>query len=389
MKGAIVLAAGYSSRMGSFKPLLDVGGEPAVVRAIRSVAAADETAAVTGWQREKLQALIARENAVELYNPDYDSGMFSSVLTGIRYFAGRGAEGVLLMPCDCPCVPAEVSKILLEQSGDRLAVPVYRGKKGHPLWIPASFFPEILEHDGSMGLKGVTLRHEEEMLRIPVPYEGAVLDMDRPEDYEKILGFASRPSLESLAAGRRFILLRHGETVPHSGKIFVGWYDVALSDRGVKQAHDLARKLSETELRSEAVYTGLLRRAAVTAGIIASALGLPVRQYAGLNEICLGSWDGQLIDDIRKKYPAEYERRGKNLMTYKPDDVSECFFDLQYRCVSCLRDILASDDSRDILIVSHAGVIKCLYGNLMGRDIEWAFDRCRPGKGEYVTVDLR
>ena len=164
---------------------------------------------------------------------------------------------------------------------------------------------------------------------------------------------------------------------------------MALSDRGVKQAHDLARKLSETELRSEAVYTGLLRRAAVTAGIIASALGLPVRQYAGLNEICLGSWDGQLIDDIRKKYPAEYERRGKNLMTYKPDDVSECFFDLQYRCVSCLRDILASDDSRDILIVSHAGVIKCLYGNLMGRDIEWAFDRCRPGKGEYVTVDLR
>ena len=142
MTGAIVLAAGYSSRMGSFKPLLEVGGEPALVRAIRSVSAADETSVVTGWQREKLQALISLENAAELYNPDYDRGMFTSVLTGIRYFADRGAEGVLLLPCDCPCVPPEAVRTLLEQSDGRLAVPVYRGKKGHPLWIPALFFPK-------------------------------------------------------------------------------------------------------------------------------------------------------------------------------------------------------------------------------------------------------
>ncbi len=389
MTGAIVLAAGYSSRMGSFKPLLDVGGEPSLVRAVRSVAAADETAVVTGRLRERLRALIAREGAVELYNPDYDDGMFSSVLTGIRYFAGRNADGVLLLPCDCPCVPAEVSKILLEQAGDRLAVPVYRGKKGHPLWIPASFFPEILAHDGTMGLKGVTLRHEEEILRVPVPYEGAVLDMDRPEDYERILSFASRPSLSELAAGRRFMLMRHGDTVPHAGKIFVGWYDVPLSEKGVEQARELAAVLSETKPEAEAVYTSELRRAHAAAEVIAASLGLPVRRLPGLNEIRLGSWDGRLIEDIKREFPAEYERRGRNLMTYKPDDVSECFFDLQYRCVSCLRDILASDRSRDILIVSHAGVIKCLYGNLLGRDIEWAFDRCRPAKGEYITVDLR
>lgn len=386
MTGAIVLAAGYSSRMGAFKPLLDIGGEPALSKAILSVAAADEVAVVTGFRREDLQGLTARHNAVEIYNPDYDKGMFSSVRAGIEYFAGRQARGVLLLPCDCPAVPPQAVRTLMEQAGDRFAVPVYRGKKGHPLWIPASMFKEILAHDGTMGLKGVTLAHDEEMLRLDMPYEGVVLDMDEPKDYEKILSFASVPPLEELAAGRRFILMRHGETVRHAGKIFVGWYNTPLSPGGMEQARQGAERLAGMGLHPQAVYCGTLDRAVTAAREAAAALAVPVEQHAALNEICLGAWDGRLIDDIKKEYPAEYERRGRQLMTYKFDDRAESFYDLQYRVISCLREMLTRDKSRDIVIVSHAGVMKCLYGNLLGHDVEWAFDRFRPEKGEIVEL---
>ena len=387
MIGAVVLAAGYSSRMGAFKPLLELEGVPALSLAIRCVRAAGaECAVVTGHRRGELGPLIAAELATELYNPAYDDGMFTSVQAGVRYFAARQAEGVLLLPCDCPAVPAEAVRELLARAGEEFAVLTYRGKKGHPLWIPARFFEEILSHDGQNGLKGVTLRHEGDLLRLEVPFEGVVLDMDRPADYEKLKSFRAAPSLPSLAAGRRFFLVRHGATELHSGKVIMGRYDAHLSDLGREQMAALGKRLAAEDLQARVIYASPLRRARDSADILSAALGLPVETVPGLEEISLGAWDGRLIEDIKKEYPAEYARRGKYLMSYKFDADSESFYDVQYRAAAALKDLLGRDNSRDILLVSHAGVLKCLYGNLLGKDIDWAFSRFRPEKGEMAVV---
>ena len=75
MIGGVVLAAGFSSRMGAFKPLLEVAGVPALARSIRCLAgAADEVAVITGNRAGDLTDLIAREGAKALYNPDYARG---------------------------------------------------------------------------------------------------------------------------------------------------------------------------------------------------------------------------------------------------------------------------------------------------------------------------
>ena len=83
MIGGVVLAAGYSSRMGDFKPLLPVAGVPALKRCIDTLTAAGaETAVVTGFRREELAPLVREWGACEIVNPDYGAGMFTSVLAG-------------------------------------------------------------------------------------------------------------------------------------------------------------------------------------------------------------------------------------------------------------------------------------------------------------------
>jgi CTP:molybdopterin cytidylyltransferase MocA/broad specificity phosphatase PhoE len=391
MTGAVILAAGYSSRMGAFKPLLEVGGLSVLARVIRCLRAggADIVCVVTGHNRELLKNIISGEGAAEIFNPDYNDGMFTSVRAGVRYFADKNTDGILLTPADYPLIPSIAVKKLLAAANNnvnKFAVPVFKGAKGHPLYIPSRFYGEILAHDGTGGLKGVTQRCESEVLRVDMPYEGVMLDMDELSDYKNIMS-SININLTQISKGRRFILLRHGDTQRHADRVFIGQYDVALSQEGILQAERAAEELAGLKLSAKAVYCGSLIRVKATAEIIAGRLKLPVCILPGLNEMSLGAWDGRMIEVIKKEYPAEYQRRGDDLLKYKFDADAENFYDLQYRTADCLTKILSEDDSRDIIIASHSGVIKCLFGSLNGHDIDWAYSRCKPNKGEYIVIN--
>ncbi len=389
MIGGVILAAGYSSRMGDFKPLLPVAGVPALKRCIDTLTAAGAAAAaVTGYRREELSPLLRSWGAAEVVNPDYDKGMFTSVLAGVGYFAERGAEGVLLLPCDCAAVPKEAVRQLIACAGDRgeYALPTYEGKNGHPLFIPRRYFAELLGFAGPGGLKGARDLHGDSLLRLPMPWQGTVLDMDTPEDYAALCRYAEPDALASLAAGRRFWLLRHGATELHSGKVVMGRYDARLSDLGREQMEAAGARLASEKLRAGALYVSPLRRARDSGEIVNRHLGLPLRETEAFAEISLGAWDGLLIEDVKKKWPAAYARRGEYLMSYRFDEGSESFYMVQHRVRRGLLALLEKDSSPDILILSHAGVIKCLWGMLQGRDIDWAFPLCRPDKGELLML---
>ncbi len=389
MIGGVILAAGYSSRMGDFKPLLPVAGVPALKRSVDVLAAAGaEVAVVTGYRREALSPLVEAWGAAEIVNPDYAEGMFTSVLAGVRHFAERGAEMILLLPCDCAAVPKEAVRQLIACAGDKgeYALPTYMGKNGHPLLIPRRYFREILHFSGPGGLKGARSLHEEALLRLPMPWEGTVLDMDTPEDYAALCAYAQDDGLAELAAGRRFWLIRHGATELHSGKIVMGRYDARLSEAGKAQMEALGRRLTGEKLRASALYTSPLRRARDSAELVNASLGLPIREVEAFSEISLGAWDGMLIEDVKKRWPAEYARRGEYLTSYRFDEESESFYMVQERVRRALAELLKKDPSPDILILSHAGVVKCLWGLLQGRDIDWAFPRYRPDKGELTVL---
>ena len=397
----LILRAGYSSRMGSFKPLLPIGDMTAVERISDTLkkAGIEKIIGVTGFQRERLCPVLASEGITEAYNPDFEQGMFTSIKTGIaEAMRSKPPEGFFLMLVDCPLVPPEVLDLILkkhQESPDALIVPCYHGKKGHPLFIPARYAEEILSFDGDGGLKAITNRHEDQMIRLEVGKEAVVLDMDTPEGYEEILEYYGKPSedasLEEELKGKRLFLVRHGEIRQHSEKIFLGQADIPLSEKGKEQAADAAEKLMQFGISANRIYTSDLSRAAETAEIIKDELmgEIILIKEPRLREMSLGEWDGRFISEIREQFPEEYQKRGEKLLTYKFGHNSENFYDLQYRAVKGLRHILkaereSADGSRDIVVVSHSGVIHAILSSLYHTDLGEEIRKPLPNGG--ITV---
>ena len=416
--GAIILAAGLSSRMKAFKPMLPVDGRPAVTGLAESLRAAgvQDIIIVTGHERQQLQEEIDRERMIECVNGNYADGMFTSIQAGFAKAGQAFPEkaGWFLVPADCPLITIRTFKELMTameeaEAGSgaehaRLYVPVYEGKKGHPLLIPREWIAEILDHDGAGGLKAVTDRYPDQMVRVPVPDEEILLDMDTPEGYEDICEFVDRgfrrEKLNVLSSRKRVFLVRHGQTRQHEEPMFIGQYDVPLSEEGLDQARELGWEIAEAMAADvfaeknyvegvslgreplpaiERIYCSDLSRSVDTAQLIADAVNqrferdevrVDIRPVKELREIALGSWDGRPVREIRETEPEAYERRGRDLFVYKTGNDAENFYDLQYRAVGALRRILQEDYARNIIIVAHEGVLRAIENNLNGLRVD-------------------
>ena len=402
---AVILAAGFSSRMKAFKPLMQTGGITALERLVGSVrqAGIDDIVVVTGYNRELLLPALERAGAVEANNPGYASGMFSSIKAGIERASSLygDASGFFLMPVDCPLIDSDTVKKLEERIADgesresscNFYVPVFEGKKGHPLYIPACYAREICTYEGEGGLKAITDRYWDRMVRVPVDAEGCLLDMDTPEGYEEILAFLEagcrREPLESLAAGRRIFLVRHGQTRQHAEKMFIGQYDVPLSDEGRRQMEATAKEMSALKPYVKTIYSSDLDRSAESAEILNGVIYescAKVMEKRGLREISLGLWDGVPVRMVKEGYPEQYERRGRDMFAFKTGNRAENFYDMQYRAVKTLRGILESDESEDIVIVAHSGVIRALENNLKGLRVDDPWETLPKGGFRVVKV---
>jgi molybdenum cofactor cytidylyltransferase len=195
MTVAILPAAGASRRMGRPKLLLPVGGRPmvaGVVEALRG-GGVDEVVLVTAPGDEALQAW-AREAGVALaINPDPERGMLSTIREGIAALGGaaglsRRGEILLVSPADLPNLRSSTVAELLHrmmETGAPIGVPIFHGKRGHPLAIAPRLIPEIDSLDPNVGLKQLRDRHEAELLEVQTEDSGAIQDVDTPEDYRR------------------------------------------------------------------------------------------------------------------------------------------------------------------------------------------------------------
>ena len=410
---AVILAAGYSSRMKAFKPLLPVGEMTAVDR---SITAAKETgvldiAVVTGHNREMLASSIKKAavgscgtqvNVFEAYNATFADGMFSSIKTGISAVRQRAphVKGIFLMPVDCPLISSAVlDELMARTTVDDFCVPVFEGKKGHPLFVPEKYFDEICGYDGPGGLKAITDKYWDKMKRVPVAEEGCIMDMDTPEGYEEIKRLLQngcrREPLREVAKGRKIFLIRHGQTRQHAEKMFIGRYDVPLADGAEKEVAEMAYRLEKEIFHENSdgqrikIYTSPLLRAKQTAEIIKETLAernMELCIEKDLQEISLGEWDGRPVREVREMYPEEYERRGQDMFAFKTGNKAENFYDVQYRSVKALRRIFETDPSTVIMIVSHSAVIRSLENNLKGLKVD---DIWKPiGKCDYRSMEF-
>ena len=399
----LIIAGGYSSRMGDFKPLLPVKGKPLIEDRILSMAKAGISPifVVTGYKRDELETIIDNVSSqispeiqvAIVYNPDYDQGMFTSIkagIEGISKYSERASEntinGIILLPVDYPLIN-ENHYIKLYTAWlvnpQQFAVPCYYGKKGHPLLIPKRAWNDIITYRGNKGLKGITNEYEDrdDILRVEMNDERVILDMDTPTDYNTVLEWDPEDTVENriLAFKGRLFLVRHGETELHKEKIFLGQTDVHLSEIGRKQAANVAKELSGWKLKEPLLISSDLSRARETAEIIRDnirhgdnqrELALSILEEPGFRELNLGTWDGQYISKIKAERLEEYEKRGLNLLAYKSGYQGENFYDLQYRAMKRLGDYLKEYPSRDLILVAHSGGIRIILCNLLGIPLE-------------------
>lgn len=187
---ALILAAGYSSRMGQFKPLLPLDGIPVIASTINTFRHAGITRVivVTGHEAAQLQPLLKDMGIASVHNPDYANGMYSSVQAGIRSLP-EDIDACFLLPADIALVrPATVKTITQHYALHQTPIvyPAFQGKCGHPPLIANSLFAEILAAGGKGGLCALLQRHETDVSEIEVFDEGILLDMDTPEDYARL-----------------------------------------------------------------------------------------------------------------------------------------------------------------------------------------------------------
>jgi len=201
---AVILAAGLSSRMGDFKPLMDLDGRTVLARCVGNFkdAGIEDVVVVTGHRALEVQAEVEKLGVFVVHNPAYEQGMFSTVLAAVSSLSGRDA--FFLLPVDIPLIRSATITTLAEAYDGRIAYSCFEGERGHPPLIPASLIPQILDHDGQGGLK--SLLETCPALDVPVWDRGILLDADTPEDFSALVRRAARLGIgergEALALAR-------------------------------------------------------------------------------------------------------------------------------------------------------------------------------------------
>lgn len=185
---ALVLAAGQASRMGlgGHKLLAEFDGEPLVHRSARVVleGGASPVFVVTGHRRDRIEAALDGLGVQLVHNPDYATGMASSLVSGLLQPEVASADGLLVMLADMPGVSSEdiaalIARFRAEQ-GRSIVRAVSSGKRGNPVILPRATFAAILKLEGDTGARAII-----ETCGLPVfdveIGAGAHLDVDTPE----------------------------------------------------------------------------------------------------------------------------------------------------------------------------------------------------------------
>lgn len=183
------MAAGLSRRMQNFKPLLPYGETTVIESTISRLqeGGVQEIVVVTGFLSSEIQRVLRRETIRFVHNPDYArTQMFESVKLGLMAVEG---EEIFLVPVDLPEFDPNLLNMLTSVPGQAV-YPVCHGKNGHPLLLRRSALEKVFQHNGARGLKGALDLLD--TATVETEDQGCLMDIDTPEDYQKLLDFRAR-----------------------------------------------------------------------------------------------------------------------------------------------------------------------------------------------------
>jgi molybdenum cofactor cytidylyltransferase len=190
--GAVVLAAGSSSRMGSPKQTLRFRGESLLRRAVLAAldAGCHPVVVVTGAHAELSRCELDGLDVREVFNAHWETGMASSIRAGVEGLNDADADTIaaVFMLCDQPHVSAEVISGLVaahRTTGRPVIASSYGGNVGVPALFSRTLFDELMRLEGMSGAKEIIRRHASQAHFLPFP-DGEV-DVDTPADFSRLI----------------------------------------------------------------------------------------------------------------------------------------------------------------------------------------------------------
>lgn len=196
--GALIVAAGKSSRMGDFKPMMQLGTISIAQRVVHNFrqAGIHKIVMVTGYHSDVLEHHLAANNIVFLRNEQYaTTQMFDSVKIGLEYLRDK-VDIVLFSPVDVPLFTADTVHRMLDLDMP-LVTPYFQGKPGHPILIRSDLVRKILDYTGNRGLKGAMEQCGCPVTCLDVQDPGTIHDADTPEDYAELLRIHNQSLIRS------------------------------------------------------------------------------------------------------------------------------------------------------------------------------------------------
>ncbi|NTW71405.1 MAG: NTP transferase domain-containing protein [Eubacteriaceae bacterium] len=276
---AIIVAAGFSSRMNAFKPLLEMGSSTIIEQAIHTFqqVGINEIIVVTGNHAERLEAHIAYTGAICLRSDYTKNKMFDSACLGLEYLKSK-CDMAFFTPVDAPLFTIYSLKKMISRMNllnNSVIIPCFLNEKGHPLLINSKCFEEILSYEGSSGMQGAIGRLEDlDLLNLPDP--GLIMDADTPQDYEVLKRYEQErpvPSKEECMKIHEYFrtpknIIKHCEMVASVGEEIsksLTDHGYFLDQRKVQAAallHDLMKYKKNhaaegAELLKDLGYTGI------------------------------------------------------------------------------------------------------------------------------------
>ncbi len=188
---AVILAAGESKRMGEAKLLLPFGEKTIIETVLDNVVQSkvEKILVVLGSAREKTEQKIKNYSLKIAFNPNFRSGMLSSVHAGFQALP-EYSQAALIVLGDQPSISTSVINELIDayrRTGKGIVLPVYKGERGHPVLIDMKYRSEIENLSPDIGLRGTVYNHPEDILEVEVRSQSILRDIDYIEDYKKEL----------------------------------------------------------------------------------------------------------------------------------------------------------------------------------------------------------
>ena len=192
MLAAVILSGGASRRMGSPKALVSYQGRPFLehLLSVTKHPAIGARRVVLGADAEAISNGIPLAAGEIVINQDWKQGQLSSIHAALRSLPPN-TEGILLCPVDHPLISSVLVGCLIDAflaSRAPVVVPVFNGKRGHPVIFSSAVFGELLNAPLEQGARAVVWAHKSEVLEVATTEEGCVLNLNDPNALANLSG---------------------------------------------------------------------------------------------------------------------------------------------------------------------------------------------------------